>query len=190
MNGLDKIINEICAEAQSVADSLIAEANRSAQAIINRAAEKAEEILKNAEAEAETEYKKHIAMAQSAAEASLKRAILREKQDVISKIIDEAHNRLISLNDEEYFKCMTKLLDKNCKRSGGEMILSSKDKRRATAEFIKAVEDKGLKISDDTRDIDGGFILVYNDIEENCSLSAVMEDKRESLNDEVNSFLF
>ena len=38
MNGLDKIINEICAEAQSVADSLIAEANRSAQAIINRAA--------------------------------------------------------------------------------------------------------------------------------------------------------
>ena len=190
MNGLDKIINEICAEAQGVADSLIAEANRSAEAVTNRATEKAEEILKNAEKEAETEYKKHIAMAQSAAEASLKRAILREKQDVISKIIDEAHNRLISLNDEEYFKCMTKLLDKNCKRSGGEMILSSKDKGRATAEFIKAVEDKGLKISNDIRDIDGGFILVYNDIEENCSLSAVMEDKRESLNDEVNSFLF
>jgi V/A-type H+-transporting ATPase subunit E len=190
VNGLDKIINEITSEAENAADSAVAEAKKSALAAEKRANEKAEEILKKAELEAETEYKKRIAMAKSSTDAALKRAMLCEKQNVISKIIDEAYNRLISLSDAEYFKCMTKLLEKSCARSGGEIILSSKDKARASAEFIKAAEDKGLKISQAVRDIDGGFILVYNDIEENCSFSAVMEDKRESLNDEVNSFLF
>ena len=39
-------------------------------------------------------------------------------------------------------------------------------------------------------DISGGFILKYGDIEYNLSVSAVINDKREVLEDKINTVLF
>ena len=38
--------------------------------------------------------------------------------------------------------------------------------------------------------MDGGFLLVYGGIEENCTISAVFASKREELSDQVNRLLF
>ena len=129
-------------------------------------------------------------MAKSSAEVDIKRAVLRKKQELITKIIEDGRKKLLESNDAEYFGFMEKLLRNNVADSCGEIILSQKDKSRITDDFEKAVEDLGLKISESTRDIDGGFILVCGDIEENCSVSALFEQKYDRLSDEVNSFLF
>ena len=47
-----------------------------------------------------------------------------------------------------------------------------------------------LEISGETRNIDGGFILIYGGIEENCSIDAMFAEKRDELLDQVRKILF
>ena len=66
---------------------------------------------------------------------------------------------------------------------------------RVTADFEKKINDgleKGAKItvSKDPADISDGFILVYGDIEINCSFEALIEDSRDAIKDELNSIFF
>ena len=190
VNGLDRIINEITSDAEREAEKTVAAANAQAAQIKKRAEEKSAQIIEKANADAELEYKKSISMAKSSAEVDIKRAVLRKKQELISKIIDDGRKKLLESSDSEYFGFMEKLLRNNVADSCGEIILSQKDKSRITDTFKKTVEEMGLKISDNTRDIDGGFILVCGDIEENCSVSALFEQKYDRLSDEVNSFMF
>ena len=60
-------------------------------------------------------------------------------------------------------------------------------------EEIKGLAQKKgdtLEISGEARNIDGGFILVYGGIEENCSIDAMFAEKRDELLDQVRKILF
>ena len=190
MNGLDRIINEITSDAEHNAEKTVSQAKAQAEQIIKRAEEKSAQIMEKATADAELEYKKYIAMAKSTADVDIKRCVLRKKQELITKIIDDARAKLLKLSDTEYFECMEKLLETSVRSGCGELVFSEKDKARVTEKFKSAADKLGIKISEDTRDIDGGFILVCGDIEENCSVSALFEQKYDRLSDEVNSFMF
>jgi V/A-type H+-transporting ATPase subunit E len=189
MSGLEKIINEINEEADRTVGEIISYANSSAEKIISRAEERAREIEAEANEKAEEEYKKSLQKAHSSAEVTKKRAILKEKQEIISEVLSGAHSSIIKLGTDRYFDLMIKLLMKYADE-GGEIILSERDKTWVTPQFREVADKKGLKISDEIRDIDGGFILLYGDIEENCSFSALMEEERDRLHDAVNTFLF
>ena len=47
-----------------------------------------------------------------------------------------------------------------------------------------------LKVSENTVDIPSGFILSYGEIEENCSIDALINEKRDVLEDKLNSLFF
>ena len=190
LNGLDKIIEEIAQDAKAAAEQTIGEARIAANRVIERAEEAARDTQAQAKDRAELEYKRIITRAQSAGELTRKNALLREKQRIIDGILNDAHIKLVGLDDKNYFDFMTQLLNKYASDENGEIILSDKDKSRVTKEFAAAAEEKGLKISDKTRGIDGGFILSSGDIEENCSIEALMESEKDRLHDAVNSFLF
>ncbi len=190
MNGLDKIIEEIAADAKTAAEKTVGEARTAAKRVIDRAKTEADAIRAEAKEKAELEYERVITRAQSTGEITKKSALLREKQQIIDGILKDAHIKLVGLDDKAYFEFMTKLLNKYASNGKGELILSKKDLSRLTDGFKAAAEKKGLTISDTTRAIDGGFILSYGDIEENCSIEALMESERDTLHDTVNGFLF
>ena len=56
----------------------------------------------------------------------------------------------------------------------------------------RVAKEKGgnLTISKESRNIDGGFVLVYGGIEENCSIQALFHSEREYLADKVHENLF
>ena len=190
MNGLDKIIEEIANDANAEAARITDEAKAAAKRVTDRAREEAKAIETAAGEKAELEYKRVITRARSTGEITKKSALLREKQQIIDGILKDAYVKLVGLGDKEYFEFMTKLLDKYASKSGGEIILSEKDKKRAGAGFIEAAKKKGLTVSEKTRKMDGGFILSYGDVEENCSIEALTESEKDRLHDAVNSFLF
>ena len=190
MNGLDKIIAEIAQDAKAAAEQKRAEAGAAAQRTIERAREEAKAIEAEAAERAELEYKRIVTRAESTGEIAKKSVLLREKQRIIEGIINDARVRIVGLADEEYFAFMARLLDKYASGESGAILLSQRDKARVPAEFAAAAEKKGLTISDETRDIDGGFILSYGSIEENCSIAALMESERDRLHDAVKGFLF
>ena len=190
MNGLDKIIAEIAQDAKAAAEQRKGEAQAAASRALDRAREEAKAIEADAAQRAELEYKRIVARAHSTGEITKKSVLLREKQRIIDEILQDAHVRLVGLDDGAYFDFMCRLLDKYATEGKGEILLSPRDKNRVTAEFKAAAEGKGLTISEQTRDIDGGFVLSYGSIEENCSIDALMESERDRLHDVVKGFLF
>lgn len=190
MNGLDKIISGIALEAEAEAEKIKAEARAKAEKIISRAREREAEILRDAEAKAAEESRSIAMRAEAAGRAEEKRAILREKQSIITDVLNNTVQTVLDYKPERYFNFMLRLLDKYAEERPGEIIMSETAKTWITPEFSSAIAEKGLKISDKSGDFHGGFILVYDEIEENCTLDALLESEHDRLHDIISRFLF
>ena len=107
-----------------------------------------------------------------------------------------AKAELKGLETGAYFDMILKLAVKSAQPGVGELLLSKKDLERLPEGFEDrlnaSLKDKGavLHISGDTRDIDGGFVLTYGGIEENCSIDALFDAAHEVLQDKVQEILF
>ncbi|MCR5100980.1 MAG: hypothetical protein K6B41_06460 [Butyrivibrio sp.] len=196
MAGLDKIIGEINAESQRVIDDIINKANSEAQAIKAEAEKSANESCEKLSRDKQIRLSDQLSRAQSAAALAKRQRLLQEKQLIISEVIASAKEKLIALPDSEYFDMVLKLVKKSALPEDGEIIFNQKDKGRLPADFSSKVaavaKEAGgnLKVSDSTRNIDGGFVLVYKGIEQNSSISALFDTNIEALQDKIQGLLF
>lgn len=77
-----------------------------------------------------------------------------------------------------------------------EICFSARDLKRMPLSFkakikMTAMKKGGsLKLSSQEARIENGFVLVYGGVEENCTLRAVFEEKKELLCDRVREYLF
>ncbi|MCI8650224.1 MAG: hypothetical protein HFG20_08925 [Anaerotruncus sp.] len=193
MTGLEKIIRQIQDEAQAKADEAVAQAQTQAQERLEAAkAEGAREVAA-IEARSAAAVAACDAAAESAAALTVRRAVLGAKQQLISEVIENARKEIYGLSDDAYFALLLKMAAKFSLAQPGEICFSASDLKRLPAGFEAQLSKaaKGpLTISDQTREIDGGFVLVYGGIEENCSIEALFYAAQESLQDRVQALLF
>lgn len=197
MTGLEKIIKVIEADAKSNADRILAEAKEEAESIIVSARKEAEKKCAEIAEKPANEIKAILDRARSQAALIKRQMILNAKQQVINDIIDKAKLKLTGLPDTDYFDVIIKILQKHAHNQAGTIMFSKKDLERLPKNFdkklndaLKDMENASLEISKESVPIDGGFILVYGDIEENCSFEALFGHAKEELQDKVNAFLF
>lgn len=194
MSGLEKILQQIKDDSDSAVAKIKGEAERSAT-------EKKQKILREAEKEtaaiaarASAECEDIKARAESSAALAKKQAMLNAKQQIISQIISKAHKHLLSLPENEYFGIIEKMIAKNAhKNEKGSIAFNKSDSKRLPKGFndkLSKLSGGMLTLSDTAVNIDGGFVLVYGGIEENCSFDAIFSEKYDELQDEVYSLLF
>ena len=76
------------------------------------------------------------------------------------------------------------------------MFLSDRDIKRMPGNFQKEISEIAesvggkLSISTNPKNIKNGCILVYGGIEENCTIDALFEERRNYLSDMVQKMLF
>lgn len=193
MNGLDKILEQISLEANKNSENIIKKAEADAEKIKNQARldseKQAEELLKASKSECE----ELIERSKSSAQLFIRQNTLKTKQKIISDIIEDAHNYLLNLDDDKYFALILKMAEKNCQNQKGEILFNSTDLKRMPSTFkneLLKVSNNNLSISDMPIDIDGGFVLSYGGIEENCSFDAIFGSNEEILQDKAHSLLF
>lgn len=194
MTGLDKIIENIGAEARAKAQSIIEAAQEEAKQLLDEASNEAsgecEEIVDSARGQVELTEK----ISQSNSELNGRKMMLRTRREILDGIMAEAVERLKKLPDGEYFAVLEKLAVKYAESGSGEIIFSKRDKARVPAGFIASVNAKlpngSLTIAEDTVETDGGFVLRYGGIEENCTFDALAAQERERLSDELSRLLF
>lgn len=196
MTGLEKIVEQILEDANARSDEILAAADKEAAKIIDEAKIDAARMKTQSDEKRSMEKKSGELRAQSSADLKKRQTILKAKQEIIGGIIEKAYDRIINMDDKEYFSMMEKLVAANASSKSGEICLSARDLKRKPADFDKNIADiaaecgGSLKVSKTAVSIDGGFVLVYGGIEENCSVKAMFDANRERLADKVNSLLF
>lgn len=190
MSGLDKILEYITQEANAEADKIIASAREEAAAIISsekkQADDQAAAIMRQAESDAAAQAKR----IESSAQMKEKRILLQAKQDKIEEVFAVAKAELLSLGDAEYFEMIGRLIKKYVSGASGQIKFSQKDLDRIPESLRELLKDSKLQIDSEPADIDGGFILSYGDIEENCSIDVLISSSREELQDKISGMIF
>lgn len=196
MTGIDKIIEQIDADAAEMAQAIIAEAKNSALEEKRSTLKKTSEQCKQIRRQSEKDVSDCLDRAKSAAAVNKRKLILSAKQEIINEIIHAAHRRLLELPDSQYFAMLLKMIEKYALPQNGQILFSPEDYQRLPIDFQEAVHQAAEKvngtliIADQKRPIDGGFILVYGEIEENCSFAALFNSAKYQLQDRVNKVLF
>ena len=190
MAGLDKIIARIQAESEEAAARTLEAAKAEAEAILQNAREEAAAECAAIGRKAEQAAANILDRGHSAAEL---------KQVLIGRIIGEAKQQLKNMPKEAYFENIVKLAVKASQSGKGTILFSKADLDRLPENFADTLnaalvaggkEGAALTVSGETRDIDGGFVLTYGGIEENCSFDALFDSAHEMLQDKVQEILF
>jgi len=198
MAGAEKIVDKILEEAKSKADASIEKAKKEAAQILRSAEEEARNrqkvILDRAFEEAIERKKRMIAVG----ELEGRKEKLKAKQEVIETVFKKAVEELNSLPADEYEKVLTEMIADSVSGSNAEIILSEKDKKKVSSNFLKNINERldqmgkkaQLTISDESRNINGGFILKEGDVEINNSFEAILRMNRDQLEELVIEQLF
>ena len=196
MSGLDKMKARILEEAESSARDILDRAGEEADRILREAGTAADAAAAEIAAGAVRDSLERKRRAGAAADMQSKQAVLAAKQEMIREVLREAYEEILGLEAERYFGLMEKLLKEYVLPEEGEICFNSRDLERMPEGFsgrirtIAAEAGGSLTLSETPLDTDGGFLLVYGGIEENCTLKAVFSSRREELSDQVNRMLF
>lgn len=196
MTGLDKITSQILEDAGKEAQEISDKAKKEAEAIRAEARESCKKIAAENDVKLAGEATSYMERIKSSAELKKRQAVLLAKQQVISEMLEQAYETLLQKEGKEYFGLIGKMLNRFVLPKEGEIYFSKKDLDRMPqgfeAEIEKAAFSKGgsLTLAKEPKNVDGGFILVYGGIEENCSFRALLAARRDELSDKVHAMLF
>ena len=106
MSGLEKMKAQILEEAENSAREIRTKAQEEAQKILDGAREEADKEASRIAREAEKEAQEYAARTVSARDMQRKQAYLAAKQEVIQEILRKAYEKVLDLDDKEYFGFM------------------------------------------------------------------------------------
>ena len=194
MNGIEKIIDRISGDAQAEIDAILAQANDEAAQITAKyeaqAKAEADEILKRGAAAAAEREERLASMAQMEG----RKAGLAAKQEVIEEAFALALNKLLALPEDKYVELLAGLVAKASATGKETLIFSAKDRDSVGKKVVEAasaqVTGGAFVLSEDTRSINGGFVLSDGAVEVNCSFETLVRLQKAEITGEVSRVLF
>lgn len=193
MAGLDSIIKQISEDSAKVCDGIAEAAEKKSASIIDEAKKSNAKYRAEQKKKAEQKAATAIKMAESGAALEKKQMLLSTKVSVIDEIIDEALAEMKALPEKEYFEALYALIAKHGLPEAGRIIISEKDRKRLPSDFLDRVNgerNEKLTLSDEARDIEGGCVLAFGDIEINCTFDALVAESRNDIKDELYKKVF
>ena len=171
MTGLEQIIRQIEDDAAASVVSIRQKAEEEAAQIAQEARSRGEARAQEIANQAKEQAKSIQSRAESAAALQKRQSVLAAKQAIIRELLEK------SRQDMETLPFSQRDLDRL--PSGFEQ------------ELAQALPAGGsLKVSREPRKIDGGFVLVYGGVEQNCSFAALFDAAKDRLQDKLHALLF
>ncbi len=195
MSGLEQIVREIEDEAKREAAEIVAKAETEAAALLDEAKKAAAAAVEHISQASKQELADVQAGRDSALALQKRQVALETKQALLADTLEQAKRELRAFPADKYFALLALLAAHAAEEGAGEMLLSDADKARVPADFadkLKAALPAGrtLSLSGETRPIDGGFVLKYGDVEENCSFDAIFNARHDEFSDMARGILF
>lgn len=194
MNGIEKITARISQDAEAELSRLNEQTQTEIQEIQAKAQAQADkltaDILSRGDKAAADRQERLI----SAAHMEWRKLELATKQGALAKAFQMAQDQLVSLPDDKYIALLTQLVKKASSTGKEALIFSPKDRSRVGKQVVvaanEAIKNGQLTLSEETRPIQGGFILSDGDVEVNCAFNTLVRLQREVLEKDVAKLLF
>lgn len=196
MSGLERIVEEIRRQAEAESDEILNKADEYCNAYMQEIKDKVKDEIAAYNKKAQDERELYEAKTSSGMEFKARNSILKAKQQCIDDCLKKAQDRIHNFSDKEYFNLLEKILKGNIQKGTGVMCLCEYDLKRMPGTFEERVkkmaQESGgyLEISTKPAQIKDGFVLVYGDIEENCTFKALFDANIDKLKDIANKELF
>jgi len=188
MAGIDNIIVKIAQDNAAKCAEILDSAKEQAGAILAEAMARAAQESEAAIAQARKKADFDIAAAGPRAAQNEKRVLLQMKNEMIQQVIASSLAKLKALPEAEYFGVLARLASV-CTQDGlGEMRLSQKDLDRLPPDFAGKLGN--ITIAPQPASISDGFILVYGDVEQNCTFDALVSARLDDIKDALNAYIF
>ena len=181
MNGIEKIIGLIQAEAQAEIDTVLEKARADAAEITARYQDQSEAEAADLELKNQKNAAEHEERLISVAQMESRKVVLQVKQEMIEKAYALALKKLCSMQEDQYIEVLKQLILK-ASVSGREEVIFSPEIRetigKTAVEQVNQATGKNLLLSEETRLIPGGFILKDGNIEVNCAFDTLVRLER------------
>lgn len=182
MNGIEKITARIDAQTQEEIDRLLADAKEQAAQITAQYRTQAETERASLTARSEKAAQEREERLVSVAQMEARKVTLSARQEMVERAYELALKTLCTLPQERYTAVLTDLLVKAAPDGKGSVIFAPGDRERVGAAAVKAansrLKDGGLTLAEETRPIQGGFILVNGRVEINCTFDTLVSLQR------------
>lgn len=193
MEGMERIRQSILDEAKAQADSIIKEAEQKAAEQTKEAARQAEALVAGRLDKAKVQADEAVRRMLSMAELEMKKEELKTKQQMIDKAFDMALERLKGLPKDQFADMVVSMLKRAGIGGDEEIIVSPADRAMFEGGLLNEINSRlgyRLKLSDEVRNIQGGFIINSRGIEINNSYETLLRMERERIETEIADILF
>ena len=191
MNGGEIILNRIKTDCDEAVKAIRLEADKSRDAVMAEADREAQSRVKVIVEKNEQKLRQTKAASVSRCDLEIRNALLRQRRSEIDKTVGALLDYFLGLPDGDYFQAIYRLAAQ-LKGKSGEILLNNKDLQRLPQDFEGKIREAGLDASVSTTpaDILGGFVLKSGDIEENMDFRALINARRDEIEDLINRELF
>ena len=195
MNGIDKITGQIDADVRREVDAMIEDARAKAEETLRQSEQRGEkeaaDLLERGKKAAAEQEERLVSMARLEG----RKQVLAAKQDLVAEAFDKALEQLVNLPEEECVPMLAALAAKASSTGKEKVVLSQRDRARYGKKIVtRANEPLGehamLTLAEETRPIQGGFILLGDRVEMNCSYEGLVRLQKESMTAQVAQVLF
>ena len=198
MKGTEKIIAHIENDAKAQAQAIIDEANRKAEEVRSAGEKAAQEaydkLIREGKAECEAMLNRKIRMA----EMEAKKEVLGAKQERVVETFAKSVSIICELPREEYAELFAKMAAKVSVSGTEKMYFCKNDKdecgQRIADRANELLAEQGkvgkLTVAEGAVNICGGFVLIENGIELNCSAEMLVDRCHKNMVAEVANALF
>ena len=182
------------AEAKKIIDAASKQAEEKRAESFKAALSEYEKLMQAGNAECED----ILSGSRRIAEMEAKKSVLSVKQEMISAAFDAAREEIVNMPRDKYTQFLARMAAEAAASGMEEIVLNARDKAEVGKSVCKAANEllsaKGtpgkLTVSEDTADISGGVIVRFGGIETNCSIDALIRQRRSGLSTEVAAAMF
>jgi len=198
MAGVEKIKEKILQDAEAKTNEILEKARLQAKEVVEKANQKAAQRVKEISQKSAYDISEKKRIINSIVELEMRKDVLAAKQQSIDEVFDKVLERMNNLDNNKYEQVIFDMLMASVESGDEEVVMSDSRKSKLSADFItrvnKALEAAGkkgsIKLSDETRNISGGFILKSQGVEVNNSFEAVIRLFRDEIEPKVAEIFF
>jgi V/A-type H+-transporting ATPase subunit E len=190
MDGTQAIVKKIIDDANFKAQSIINNAENLVNAKINEAKEFSSNYLDAQLSLAKKEAKEIVERKLIVADLDVRKNLLKEKQDLITKTFDSALEKLCKIEKKKYLSLVEKLIVDNAEE--GDRVILSADNVLCESDLtsLAVFNEKKLKIDKNKGAFIGGVMLIGNNCDKDLTFKSIIAFNKELLSSKVSQLLF